>query len=466
MKVPSKPPRYYNRELETMSLEEIKKHQLQGIKSLLEKVYRHSKFYREHLQKAGVKPDDINSLEDFTHKVPFLTKPDLIKDQEANPPFGNRLPIEENQIRQVNITSGTSGMGQEVYALTEEDVRWGAESTFYHLSAVGLEKGDTSAVLWPIATMAGGLIAFNGSRMYGLNTMLLHIFDSKMKLQTMKRFSPHHFWATPAYLTRLTVLCDEMGIVPHRDFPRLKGITLSTEPFPIEWGQRMEEIWGCTIHDMYGSTQLGSGYAATCEGGVVPGGKRGCYHLLDWTVFLEIINPQTGEPAKYGEEGEPIVTTFQRNGCPLIRFRQGDKIRLLPPGACDCGRTANVWECGTISRYDDMIKIKATNVWPQAVDDVLFKYDEIDEYHGRVFIGDGGREVARVTLEFRKHITDGELKQRILSQLPEELRRKTGVSIEVEEAPYGTVPRFEYKARRWTDEREVGLQRVKWVEKG
>ncbi|HBF43777.1 MAG TPA: phenylacetate--CoA ligase, partial [Desulfobacteraceae bacterium] len=106
---------------------------------------------------------------------------------------------------------------------------------------------------------------------------------------------------------------------------------------------------------------------------------------------------------RYGEWGEPVVTTFSRKAMPLIRFRSNDRVKLLPPGLCDCGRTSRaLWEVGTISRYDDMIKIKATNVWPQAVDKAVFSFGEIDEYNGRVFITDDGLEVAKISVEFKK----------------------------------------------------------------
>ncbi len=457
--------RFYSKDMETLSQKEIRAIQLKGVQDLLDRVYHNSPFYRAHLDRARVKPGDIRSLEEFAQRVPFMSKKDLVEDQTENPPFGQRLPVPESEIRQVHITSGTSGRGQEVYALTAEDVNMAADTFGYQMTPAGCEPGDISAMLWPVATMAGGLIAAEGLRYHQSNGMLLYMFDSKMKLGLMKRFNVHSFWATPSYLTRLTVLCEEAGIVPKRDLTRLKGILLSTEPFPVDWAMRMEEFWGCPLYDLYGSSQFGICYAYTCDKGVVPNGKHGVYHLVDHVALVEILDPITGQPVKYGEEGEPVITTFSRRGAPIIRFRQGDRVRLLPPEACDCGRLTNCWESGTIARYDDMIKMKGVNVWPATIDDVMFSRSEIDEYGGRVFIDDVGRELVTVRFEFSQKVADPALKERILAALPLELHDRTGIHFDVEEVPYGTLPRFDYKSRRWTDERISGLQQVRFVER-
>ena len=457
--------RFYNREIETLSQSEIKALQLKGVQDLIERVYHKSPFYQAWFDKSGVKPGSIRSLEEFAGRVPFMTKKDLVEDQNDAPPYGRRLPLPESEVRQIHMTSGTTGRGQEVYALTAEDIRMGAESFGYQLWPAGFDPGDVSAMLWPVATMPGGLIAAESLRYLQSNGMLLYMFDSKMKLSLMKRFNVHSFWATPAYLTRLSVICDEIGLVPKRDMPRLKAIVLSTEPFPVEWVLRMQDFWGCPIYDVYGSSQLAIGYAYTCERGLVVDGRHGVYHLLDHVALVEILDPATGQPSKYGEEGEPVITTFSRQAAPVIRFRQGDRVRLLPPDACDCGRATNCWESGTIARYDDMIKMKGVNVWPAAIDDVMFSRAEIDEYAGRVFIDDQGREQVVLRFEFSQKAADPALRQRILAALPGELHDRTGLHIEVEEVTYGTLPRFDYKSRRWTDERISGLQQVRFVER-
>ena len=220
------------------------------------------------------------------------------------------------------------------------------------------------------------------------------------------------------------------------------------------------------IHDIYGSTQLNLNYAVTCKYGAVPDGQFGCYHLADHFALVEVLDKQTDKPVNYGEWGEPVVTTFSRKAMPLVRFRTNDRVRLLPPDTCDCGRMSRaLWEVGTVSRYDDMIKIKATNVWPQTVDDAVFSFDEIEEYNGRVFIADNGEEVVQLSIEFKKTGLEESVKAVIVGKLGEKIKAMTQVTMQLAEVPEGSLPRFEYKVRRWTDERIEGLQRVKFIEK-
>lgn len=457
--------RYFLKDLETMTREDMKKLQFEKTKETLENSYNKSEFYRELFDKAKIKPEDFQNLEDIA-RFPFIDKQDLIKDQDENPPFGRRVCAPADEIRRVNLTSGTSGMGQEVHC-HDENAIWAANaSTAIHFAAIGLDKGDLSALLYPLGTMTGGMLSYEALRIFGATPIPMAVFNTNKKIDMMKRFNVHHILSTPAYLTRITSILMEQGLNPKEEFPRLKGITLSTEPFSVPWALRMEEIWGTVVHDIYGSTQLNLNYAVTCKYGVVPDGEFGYYHLTDYFALVEVLDKETDKPVKYGEWGEPVVTTFSRKAMPLIRFRSNDRVRLLPPGLCDCRRDCSaIWEVGTISRYDDMIKIKATNVWPQTVDEAVFSFEEIDEYNGRVYIAEGGQEIAKVSVEFKKAPLDDRTKGDILKNLNAKIKEATQVTMKLEEVPHGTLPRFEYKVRRWTDERVEGLERVKYLEK-
>jgi len=461
----SKRNRYYNKKLETLPVEEIRALQSARTKDTLERVYAKSPFYRELFDRAKVKPEDFKQLEDIA-RFPFIGKQDLVRDQQENPPFGNRVCAAKDQIRRINVTSGSSGMGQEIHCHEEASIHAANASTAAHFAAIGLEKGDVSGLLYPLGTMTGGMLSYEGLRLLGATPLPLAVFNTQQRIDMMRRFQVRHMLTTPAYLTRMTSILLEQGADPRKDFPNLKGITLSTEPFSVAWAVRMEEIWGTPLHDIYGSTQVNLNYAITCKYGVVPDGRYGWYHLADHYALVEVLDKETDRPVQPGEWGEPVITTFAREAMPLVRFRSNDRVRLLPPDLCDCGRTSRaLWEVGTISRYDDMMKIKATNVWPQAVDQAVFSFAEIDEYNGRVFITDDGVEVAKVSVEFKNLPVDGEHKKSILRKLSEKIKETTQVTMAVEEVPSGTLPRFEYKVRRWTDERIQGLERVKYLEK-
>jgi phenylacetate-CoA ligase len=461
----SKRNRYFRKKLETLPREELEALQFEKTRATLESAYHRSAFYRELFDRAKVKPERFKRLADIA-RFPFIDKQDLIRDQNEHPPLGRRVCVPPGRIRRVNVTSGTSGMGQEVHCHEEKSIRAANASTAAHFAAVGLRKGEFSGLLYPLATMTGGMLSYEGLRLLGATPLPIAVFNANQKIDLLRRFDVQHLLTTPAYLARLAALCLERGLKPKEAFPRLKGITLSTEPFSVDWALKMEELWGTVLHDIYGSTQLNLNYAVTCKYGVVPDGRYGWYHLADYFALVEVLEKGTDKPVKPGDWGEPVVTTFSREAMPLIRFRSNDRVRLLPSTLCDCGRTSRfLWEVGTISRYDDMLKIKATNVWPQTVDEAVFAFDEIAEYQGRVFITENGQEVAQVSVEFKKAALNEQRRGEILKRLKESIKERTQVSMKVAEAPAGTLPRFEYKARRWTDERISGLERVKYIEK-
>jgi len=456
---------YVDQRLETLPREEIRAQQWTRLTALLRRVYASSAFYRRLFDEARVHPDQIRSWDDWGKRVPFIDKRTLLRDQAEHPPWGRKLMVPEPLIRKHYITSGTSGVGQEVHPMTENDFRSATEVGFFCFTWAGMAPGDLSALFWPLGTMAGGQVAFGGLERFGAHPMVLGLFDSKTKLQRLREFKHHYIWATPVYLTRLTHLAREMGLEPTKELPNLKSIILSTGAFPVEWAEEMEAFWSTRIHDCYGTTQIRSIYAATCEQGVVHDGKRGSYHPAEPFVLAEILDPETNEPVKYGDEGEVVITNLYQEAAPMIRFRQGDKIRRLPAEACDCGRTWEVWEAGTVARYDDMLKIRGQNIWPLAVEEVVFGHGEVEEYSGQVYVGAGGGEEVTVSIEFKPG-TGPSIRSRIVSALPAELRGRTGVRMDVREVEHGTIPRFEYKAIRWTDDRQKGLTKVKYTEKG
>jgi len=455
----------FDPKMETLSPGKLSEYQFDKVKKLIAWVYGRTEFFRRRLERAGVTPDDIKTWDDFRKRIPFINKKDLVEDQATNPPFGTRLCVPREELRSMHITSGTSGQGQEVYGLTRDDLSYCGKGYGASLTSMGVKRGDLVASFFPIATMAGGLASIEGLKAVEANPMFLAFFDTKTKINHLVKYNPNCLMATPAYLSRITVVCEEMGIDPKNDIPNLRTIVLSTENFPPQWAREMQEIWGATVQDCYGSSQIGTNYGYTCGQGSAPEGKEGFYHLADHLVLVEVLNPETNEPVQYGEEGEPVVTTFGREASPLLRFRSSDKVRLLPPEPCDCGRTSRRWEIGNIARYDDMIKMKGINVWPAAINDVIFSFPEIDEYNGRVYIDEKGSEHVKVTFEFKQSVTAEELKKSTLLGLRERMRDKVGLNFEFEAAPYGTIERFEYKTRRWTDERKEGLKQVKFLEK-
>ncbi|TDA69639.1 MAG: phenylacetate--CoA ligase family protein [Clostridia bacterium] len=452
----------------TMTREELREYHLYHLQRLLERVYANSAFYRKLWANAGLHPEHIKTLDDFTRLVPMVTKQDFLADQNSSPPYGQRLAVSEEEICQVHLTSGTSGIGQEVYALTRDDISLEAQGWVIHLRSIGLKPGDVSIVTWPVATMAAALNVYEACREIGVNAFLVGIYDGETKIKLMQRFDMNHLVATPTYVSRLAVLCQEMGLNPSQAFGNLKAISVAAESYPANWLEEMEAVWGCPIHDVYGSTQNATALGMTCQtrrSAGEGGGTRRNMHLFEHLTFVEAIDYESGEPVSYGAEGELVLTPLFRQATPVIRFRTGDKVILYPGQTCSCGSQFDFLEAGTIARFDDMIKIKAANVWPQTVDDIIFSYKEVEEYNGVVSIDEKGRENVRVLLEFRDGVPEG-TKASLMKQVGERIRQKTQVTMIVEEVPRGTLERTLFKSRRWVDRRQEGLRQVvRYLEK-
>jgi phenylacetate-CoA ligase len=257
--------------------------------------------------------------------------------------------------------------------------------------------------------------------------------------------------ATPSYVLRLEKVAREMGMDLRRDFA-IKTIIIAGEPYSLQWAEEREENWGAKIFEFYGTSQ--KAMAWTCRLGVRHNGTRGILHHLSPFVLFETIDRKTGKQVQSGEEGEIITTHLYSEASPILRFATNDKGLLVSHKDCACGLPFNGYQTGSIARYDDMLKIRAVNIWPQSVDDAVFSYGEVKEYEGRVYIGQDGKEEITVSLEFVKDISTLK-KGEILQSLTDKIREKTGIRMNLAEAS-DSLPEFKderSKARRWKDER-------------
>ncbi len=450
----------YNPVIESLSVEDLAALQWKRLKYHLEYTYNHNNFYHQRWQQIGLKPDNIQSPQDYRERVPLISKQDLLADQQENPPFGTRLGVAPEQLAGIYWTSGTSGIGQELYGHTTADSLYYGHTWGHGLYWHGVQRGDRFFNCWPgsVGQLAGPDSMTRGLILLGANAIHIGTQTTDDKIKNMLKYQPQHLGIVPAYLQRLTAACEELGKLPRELFPEIKSILLATEAYSPDWAVHMEELWGGKIQEMYGSTQQGGGLAFTCELGGVHEGRPGQMHILEHLSMVEILHPQTREHVSPGEEGELVLTTFSREASTLVRFATDDKVVYLPGGGCSCGRPFAAFQAGNIARYDDMLKIKMVNVWPVAVDTALFGFEEVAEYQGRVFLNESGQEQVMVKIEYKPGVPT-ERRQLLKPLLEATLQSQVGVRMDIEESETA-LPRFEFKVRRWTDERKLGRQRV------
>lgn len=450
---------HYFPEFESMSRQQIVDYQWKRLKHQLKYLWESNPFFRRRFEDHGVTPDDIKTPEDFRKKIPLMEKKDLISDQKEHPPYGERVGVELKRVVMTHITSGTSGLGQEVYGCTQADVDQIGGMWALHYDWAGLRRGDPLLHCFPIATMTAGLGSMVGAMQMGLRCYLSAFFDTKTKLEYMKRFDPKGLLAVPAYLTTMTETAKELGYNFRRDFPSLETIVIAAGSYPKSWAKEMEETWNAALSEQYGSTQSGTGFVITCENGVLNSkGDHHLMHIAEWFVYAEVLDRETREPVKPGEAGELIVTPLQREASPLLRFATSDKVILRNYDECSCGRPFMGITNGTIERYDDMIKMKGMNVWPAAIDSVVLAEKEVFDYKGRVFMNTKGKETCLMSIEFKKGVPDSK-KQELMKQIVFKVQEKVGIRMDIEECPPEGLQRIQFKGKRWIDERIKGLER-------
>jgi phenylacetate-CoA ligase len=444
-----------------MSRPELEALQLAKLKRQIERLRHGNPFYRERLEQARIGPEDIRSLDDL-RRIPTCSKADFLADQAAHPPFGRRLGVPREEVVLVNLTGGTSGQGQEVYGRSNHDV---AVQGYLHLLPwfmAGLRPGHMALNCVPAGGLTtGGWGPPEGFRLAGATAFHAGgTLGTDAKIDLITRFGELNFiYASTNYLHTLTEALHRRGLSPRQAFPNMAGIFVVAEGYPIEWARGIEAAWGCKLHEGYGSTQGAGFVAATCEHGVVRADReRGLMHLLEWDSYVEVVDPDSGEPVGPGEEGEIVLTNLAIEGSPVLRFATRDRARWFPHEACGCGRPWAALEAGTIGRYDDMMKIRGNNVWPLMVDTAVFAHPEIAEYVGRVFVDQGGRTEVELRLALKPEAATrpGEWRAGLLARIREAVKRNTNVQMQLVEVARDELPVFTYKARRWTDERQQG----------
>lgn len=444
---------------ERMSRVELEALQLARVQRQLVRVYESSGFWHNKMEEAGIRPATVRSLADFA-RLPTSNKQQFLQDQQAHPPYGSRLSVLPDQVAMINTTGGTSGQGQETYGRTQHDVAMQGYLHYLPWHLAGLRPGHVGLNCVPSGGMTtGGWGPPEGFRVAGaagINPPGAMSTDGKIDL--MLRFGSLHFiYTSTNYLHTLTEAFRRRGISPRQAFPMMQGLFIAGEGYPLHWAQGIVEAWGCPLHEGYGSTQGAGFIASSCERGVVrEDGQPGRLHILEWENYVEVIDPATGQHVSAGEEGEIVLTNLSILGSPVIRFATGDRARWMPSEACGCGRPWNCIEAGSIARYDDMLKIRGNNVWPASVDAAMFSHPEVAEYAGRVFVDERGRTEVEVRYALKAGVVRSTGVERLTDTLTAEIKARTNVAMKLLVVSRDALPTFEYKARRWTDERKSG----------
>ncbi len=348
--------RYFQKEIETMPVEDLKKLQSEKLKKQVKHVYENVEYYRNLMDEKGVKPEDIHGIEDL-HKLPFLTKADL---RDAYPYGLLGKPLKD--CVRIHSTSGTTGK-RVVAFYTQHDVDLWEDCCARAIVAAGGSQEDVCQVAYGYGLFTGGMGLHGGSHKVGCLTLPLSSGNTERQIQFMTDLSATILCCTPSYAAYMGESLKEQGYKPE-DIPLKAGI-FGAEPWTEEMRRGIEETLGIKAYDIYGLTETsGPGVAFECE-------EQSGMHINEDHFLAEIIDPDTGEVLPEGSKGELVFTALDKEAFPLLRYRTRD-ICVLSRKPCSCGRTL-IKMAKPMGRSDDMMIIRGVNVFPSQIEAVLLK---------------------------------------------------------------------------------------------
>lgn len=405
--------------------------QLQQVDAQVKRLLKSGSFYGEVYRKAGI--TGVSSQEDF-EKLPFSSKDDL---RNAYP-LGIQAVPEEEVVR-IHSSSGTTGK-PVIIPYTAKDVDDWAIMFARCYETAGITNKDRIQITPAYGLWTAGIGFQLGAEKLGAMTVPMGPGNTDKQLQMMMDLKSTVLTATSSYALLLAEEINKRGL---RDKIHLKKGVFGSE----RWSKKMREYirneLGVELYDIYGLTEIyGPGIGITCE-------KEQGIHYWDDYVYIEIINPETGEPVPDGETGEIVITTLVKEGAPLLRFRTHDLSRIIPE-KCSCGRSYP--RLDTIGgRSDDMFKVRGVNMFPKQVEELLQDVDGVlSEYNITIAHDDDhNKDIMILTVE-----VDGRVDfEKTALHIRELFKSRIGMTPKVTAVPVGTLQRSEKKTKRVIDYR-------------
>lgn len=406
--------------------------QIAQIDAQVKRLVKTGSYYGKLYREMGI--TGVGSQEEF-EKLPFSSKEDL---RNAYPLGIQAVPDE--QVVRIHSSSGTTGK-PVIIPYTAKDVEDWAEMFSRCYEMAEITKEDRIQITPGYGLWTAGIGFQAGCEKLGAMAIPMGPGNTDKQLQMMVDLKATVITATSSYALLLAEEINKRGL---KDQISLKKGVIGSE----RWGEKMREYirkgLGIDLYDIYGLTEIyGPGIGINCE-------KEAGIHYWDDYIYIEIIDPKTGEPVPDGEEGEIVITTLVKEGAPLLRFRTHDISRIIPE-PCSCKSSYPRIDI-IKGRSDDMFKVRGVNMFPSQVEDLLKDVDGVsseytitiayDEEQNRDIMIVTAEAEGRVNFEKTAAVIRGLFKSRI------------GITPKVTIVPVGTLPRSEKKTKRVTDYRE------------
>lgn len=378
----------YEKDIETMSLENIEDYQLEQLKKMLHNIYDKVPFYKEKMKEQNIRPEDLHSLEDL-QKFPFTVKQDL----RDNYPF-DLLAVPMNEIVRIHASSGTTGK-PTVVCYTQKDIDNWAVMAARSLVCAGGSSEDVLQNAYGYGLFTGGLGIHNGAETLGTAVIPISGGNTSKQLMLMEDLNTTILTCTPSYALYLADAIKEKEDLD-LDQLQLKIGVLGGEPWTNEMRDEIEKKLHIKAYDIYGLSEIygpGVGIECECQEGL---------HIWEDHFIVEIVDPDTLLPVPEGEEGELVITTFTKEGMPLLRYRTRDLTRIIPE-KCSCGRTHKRID-RLKGRTDDMLIIRGVNVFPSQIESALLQIPEIAPHYQIIVERIHNLDTIEIKVELDAHI--------------------------------------------------------------
>ena len=415
--------KFWNQAAETLSRDELSALQLSRLKGVVKQAYDRRSFYRSKMDKAGVNPADLETLEDIRN-LPFVNKEDF----RVAYPLG-MLCVDRQNLREMHMSSGSTG-SPVVMAYTDPDLDQWAECMARCHRMAGLDTGDTIQITPSFGLFNGGFGFYHGARKAGLFVIPTGSGNTPRQIKLMNDFQVKGLMGVVSYGIRVMEVLKEQKMA----IPSLKIGMFGAETFSDSLREKLENGLGIEAFDIYGMTETGgvgtTGMDCPFHCGI---------HVWEDQYFTEVVDPQTGQAVEDGPPGEIVFTSLTRQAIPVIRFRTGDLTRILSRRACECGRTSLRIDRVT-GRVDDMLIIKGVNFFPRQVEQALMEIPGVlSHYQIIVQETDGVRDL-RINVEAEPGVTGFVVEKH--------LKERLGFSPKGDVFPPGALARQEGKAVR------------------
>ncbi len=430
---------YWDQEKECMARESLEELQLRRLKETVFRVYAFVPAYKAKMDEKGIKPDDINSLEDI-QQLPFTTKQDL----RDNYPFG-LFAVPMSEVVRIHSSSGTTGK-PTVVGYSKRDLEIWTELMARALFSAGASKKSVIQNAYGYGLFTGGLGVHYGAERVGASVIPSSGGNSKRQIMLMQDFGTTLLTCTPSYALFMAEIMEEMGINP-ADLKLETGL-FGAEPWSENMRREIEMKLGISAFDIYGLSEIiGPGVAIECN-------NKSGLHIAEDHFIPEIIDPVTQEVLSEGQ-GELVITTITKEALPIIRYRTRD-LTTLNKQSCACGRT-HVRMQKVLGRSDDMVIIRGVNVFPSMVESVLLNIPGVEPHYLLIVDRVGNLDVLEVQVEVSERIFSDEVRklEDLGKLITRELESALGVAAKVRLVEPKTIERSEGKAKRVVDRRNI-----------